>query len=184
MGGRLATKRARARQAIQMMIAGIPQKAIADEMGCSPRWIRTLATWGEKHGMFDEEVESTRRALTKATLPKLKKVYDQVLDGSLETVGKHERAHNVKLKAADSLAKGLGVFATREEKKVTKLTAEMGIADYLRIRELRQQGALPGDAQLALPPREDDTIDAELIGGPVVLGEEMPLEPDEGEDEP
>lgn len=126
-------RRARLTQVAEFAVQGVANADIAKIMNIHPS---TVSAWKAEAGELGL-VEQARQRIQKKLLPKAEQVYEEILSATAEdiTAKKTVKAHELRLKAAQQIAQGLG--ALRKDPPV-KVTQRMDLEGYLKQREARR----------------------------------------------
>lgn len=119
--------------ALALRIQGAKTKDVAELFGVSEVTIRKWTREGIAKGMAEE----IRNQIAEKLLPKAAATYEDILNTSAVDLAAAHKGHEVKLKAARDIAKGLGVL--RPESQVTSRSTKvsMGLDDYMAMRATR-----------------------------------------------
>jgi hypothetical protein len=158
-----ALQKVRAEQIVRMKLAGISTPDIAEAHGLKDRRVKQIVAEARTDGTLDRVAEKMRVELSTSLLPKLQKQFEAILDVDAASLVKDAKGHQLKLNAANTLGKGLGVFRTRSESKNVNLNADFGIDEYIARRATRQEAV---EADTAPAFDDPNTLDAEVVTAP------------------
>lgn len=170
-----AMKQARVELATELYLkTGIPQQDIAKIMGVTRETINRYHRTAEKTGVL----ESVRTRIAEDLLPKAMNVYEEIIDSDPHTLTRTNitKAQELRLKAAQQIAAGIGALRKESSSVVEKKT--INLDGYMELRKARHvmtqmDAPLPttvidGEVR-ALPPPDDSQLS--LFGDTDATGE-------------
>jgi transposase len=143
----------RQKLALQMRIQGAKTKVVAETFGVSEVTIRKWTREGIAKGLAEE----IRAQIAERLLPKAARTYEDILSTSAEELAVAHKGHEVKLKAARDIAKGLGVLRPESQSTQRRLSASMDLDQYMALRESKAANA---------PASQEQVIEGEAISSP------------------
>ena len=158
------------RTMVELQLKGVRPTDIATQFGVTTRRVRQIIAKADKLGIVEQVANKVERQMATKLLPKVQKQYEEILDLDAQTLNDNDKGHALKLRAAESLAKGLGVFKDRS-KNTMKVTHDIGLDEYLQ----RRRGRLADEA-----PHLDaeDPLDGDIVSDvPALLPPEQVAAP-------
>jgi len=141
-------RRARAEQLVKWTLTGVPQTDMAAAYNITDRQVRKELARAKSDGTADAVVAQMRETMTKVP-----GVYDYILSAPAADLTDRDlrRAHELKLKAAESLSRAVGPHRPPSTATVTRRQS-VDLDEFFKLRAARVG---------ALPEPEPEVVDAE-----------------------